>query len=130
MALANAMVVVNDLARHLLNPSQPLRDVAAEKQAQVAAQQHAALAVPAQALAPLAGVYALNPRFKLTVRAQGGELFAQATGQGEFALFAKSPRGFFARVTPLEIEFEGTEGAAPALVLRQGGQVLRFVREP
>lgn len=129
LALANAMVMVNDLARHLLNPNQPLRDVAAEKQAQVAAQQQAALAVPAQALAPLAGVYALNPRFKLTVRAQGGELFAQATGQGEFALFAKSPRLFFARVTPLEIEFEGTEGPAPALVLRQGGQVLRFVKE-
>ncbi len=130
LALANAMVVVNDLARHLLNPSQPLRDVAAERKAQAAAQQQPALAVAPEALAPLAGVYALNPRFKLTVRAQGGELFAQATGQGEFALFAKSPRGFFARVTPLEIEFEGTEGAAPALVLRQGGQVLRFVREP
>ncbi len=129
LALANAMVRVTDLARHLLDPKQPLRDVAAEKQAQAAALQQAAMAVPPEALAPLAGVYALNARFKLTVRAQGSELYAQATGQGEFALFGKSPRVFFARVTPLEIEFEGSEGPAPALVLRQGGQVLRFVKE-
>jgi hypothetical protein len=129
LALANAMVGVNDLARHLLDPSRPLRDIAAEKQAQAAAQQQAALTLAPEALAPLAGVYALNPRFKLTVRAHAGELFAQATGQGEFALFAKSPRVFFARVTPLEIEFEGADGPAPALVLRQGGQVLRFTKE-
>ncbi|MFN7724387.1 MAG: hypothetical protein ACK5QH_04895 [Rubrivivax sp.] len=32
LVLANAAVMVNDLARHLLNPSQPLRNVAAEKQ--------------------------------------------------------------------------------------------------
>jgi D-alanyl-D-alanine-carboxypeptidase/D-alanyl-D-alanine-endopeptidase len=85
--------------------------------------------VAPEALAPLAAVYVLNPRFKLTVRVQGGELFAQATGQGEFALFAKSPRLFSARVMSLEIEFDGAEGAATALVLRQGGQVLRFTRE-
>jgi D-alanyl-D-alanine-carboxypeptidase/D-alanyl-D-alanine-endopeptidase len=129
LALANATVVVNDLARHLLNPRQPLRDVAAEKQAQVAALQQPAVTIAPEALAALAGVYALNPRFKLTVRARGAELLAQATGQGEFALFAKAPRVFFARVTPLEIEFEGAEGPAPALVLRQGGQVLRFAKE-
>ena len=133
LVLANAAVPVTDLARHLLDPSRPLRDPAAERaaiEANVrAAQSQSAMAMSAEALAPLAGVYALNPAFKITVRAQGTALFAQATGQGEFELFAKAERVFFARITPLEVTFDGASGPAPALVLRQGGQTLRFVRE-
>ena len=46
--------------------------------------------------------------------------------QGEFELFGKSPQRFFAKVTPLEIEFDAD---ARALMLFQGGNTLRFVRE-
>lgn len=123
VVLANAFVPVTDLALHLLEPTWPLRDPAAEARAR----QAEAVALSQAQLAPLAGVYALNPNFKLTLRAQGSQLFAQATGQGEFELFARSERLFFARVTPLEFEFEGHPVAS--LVLRQAGQVLRFVRE-
>lgn len=118
--LANAMVEVNDLALHLLDESVPTKNLAATKQA--------AVAVPAAQLAPLAGVYALRPEFKLTISLRDDELWAQATGQSAFQLFAKGPRRFFARITPLEIEF--AEGAPPAsLMLMQRGQTLRFVRE-
>jgi serine-type D-Ala-D-Ala carboxypeptidase/endopeptidase len=73
-------------------------------------------------------VYALNPQFKITIGVRDGELWAQATGQRAFRLFAASARGFFARITPLQIEFDnGTPSAA--LTLQQGGQTLRFVRE-
>lgn len=128
--LANAAVPVADLALHTADPSRPVRNVAAER----AATAQAAVPVAADALAPLAGVYALNPQFKLTVRARGERLFAQATGQGEFELFALDAKRFFARVTALEVEFEAPAAAAagaasPALVLRQSGQRLRFVRE-
>lgn len=118
IVLANAQVAVNNLALHVLDDSVPLRDMAATRQASIA--------LGAVQLQPLAGVYALNPQFKLTVRADGTRLLAQATGQGEFELFAKAAKRFFAKVTPLEIEFDAD---AKALTLYQGGAQLRFVRE-
>lgn len=128
LALANAFVPVTDLAQHLMDENLPLRDVAAEQRARQAAMQQPAIALGAEQLSPLVGVFALNPKFKITVRADGGRLFAQATGQGEFELFAKAPRQLFARVTALEVHFD--EGSpAPAFTLLQGGQRLRFVRE-
>jgi serine-type D-Ala-D-Ala carboxypeptidase/endopeptidase len=123
--LSNAAGSVNDLAIHAVDPSVPPRDVAAEKR-QTAREP---VVVDAAALAPLAGVYALNPNFKLFLRVQDGKLLVRATGQGEFELFGIDPRRFFARVTPLEMEFEGSAGVPAALELRQGGQKLRFVRE-
>lgn len=118
VVLANAQVPVGDLALHLLDDSVPLRDLSATRQASVT--------LAPEQVQPLAGVYALNPQFKLTLRADGARLFAQATGQGEFELFAKAPRRFFAKVAPLEIEVDAD---AAALTLLQGGARLRFVRE-
>lgn len=116
--LANAQVPVVDLALHLVDASVPLRDMSATRQASIM--------LSAEQLQPLAGVYAVTPQFKLTIRADGQRLFAQATGQGEFELFAKSARRFFAKVTPLEIEFDAD---AKALTLFQGGNQPRFVKE-
>lgn len=121
VVLANAQVGVNDLALHLLDERLPLKDFAATRQASIDL-------TPA-AVAPLAGSYALNAQFRLKLRADGARLFAQASGQGEFELFAKAPRRFFARVTALEIEFDGEQGEPPALTLYQGGNRLRFARE-
>lgn len=118
VVLANAQVPVGDLALHLLDDSVPLRDMSATRQASI-------MLTPEQ-LKPLAGVYAVTSQFKLTIRADGQRLFAQATGQGEFELFAKAPRRFFARITPLEIEFDAD---GKALTLFQGGTAPRFVRE-
>jgi serine-type D-Ala-D-Ala carboxypeptidase/endopeptidase len=118
--VANAMVEVNDLALHLLDESVPPKDLSLMRQA--------AVALSAEQLAPLAGVYAARPAFKLTLGVRDGQLWAQATGQGAFELFAKTPRRFFARITPLEIEF--AEGSPPpSLTLFQGAMTLRFVRE-
>ncbi len=125
VVLSNAAGSVNDLAIHAVDPSVPPRNVAAEK-SQTAREP---VLIDAAALAPLAGVYALNPNFKLFVQVQGGKLLARATGQGEFELFGIHQRRFFARVTPLEIHFEGDAGVPAALMLHQGGQKLRFVRE-
>lgn len=100
---ANAFVEVNDLALHLLDQSVPPKDLALTDQPQVV--------LSAGALAALAGVYALNPQFKLTLSVRSGELWAQATSQAPFQLFAKAPRSCFAKVTPLEIAVD--EGMPP-----------------
>ena len=124
LVLANAGVPVGDLALHLLEPAVPPRVVARE----AAAAQREAVAVEPEALALLAGTYELNPRFAVVVRVRAGRLYAQATGQGEFELFARDARRFFARVTALEMDFEGASGVPSAFVLNQAGQRMRFVR--
>ena len=117
---ANAFVEVNDLALHLLDESVPTKDLALIDQPRVV--------LSAEVLAALAGVYALNPLFRLTLSVRNGELWAQATSQAPFQLFAKAPRSFFAKVTPLEIAVD--EGTPPTgLTLRQSGPTLRFTRE-
>lgn len=125
LVLANASVGIGDLALHALEPGVPPRDVAAEAQLR----DRAAARVDSAALSALAGVYALNPQFKLTLRVQEGKLLAQASGQSEFELFAIDARRFFARITALEIAFDGDAGRPASLLLLQGGQRLRFVRE-
>ena len=118
--LSNALVEVTDLALHLLDESVPIRDLGLLRQA--------ALPLEPARLVPLAGVYAVRPAFKLTISVRDDQLWAQATHQGAFQLFARSERRFFARITPLEIEF--AEGSPPpSLTLFQGGMTLRFVRE-
>lgn len=125
LVLGNQAAPVTDLALHVLEPAVPPRDLAAE----AASTQRTAANVPEATLKELTGRYALDPQFAVTVRQERGRLFARATGQGEFEVFALDARRWFARVTPLEIHFEGESGPPPAFVLHQGGQRLRFVRE-
>lgn len=118
LVLANAQRPVGDLALHLLDPEVPLRDAAPAPPP--------AIALTEAQLQPLAGVYALNPQFKLSVRVDGTRLLAQASGQPEFELFANAPRRFFAKVAALEVEFDAD---ARGLTLFQGGAALRFTRD-
>lgn len=132
VVLGNQGGSVSDLALHLMEPSLPVRDLQAEQRAAQEATSAEALTLPPEALPPLAGRYALNPQFALEVRVREGRLFAQGTGQPEFELFAKGPRVFFARVTPLALVFEDAPAGRPApqLTLQQGGQTLVFKRSP
>ena len=112
--LANANVPVIDIALHLLEPSIPLKNVAAMR--------GTAVSVDAKTMAQYVGVYRLQPNFDVTIRLRDGKLFAQATGQGEFELFGKSDTTFFARITPLEIVFEDVkDGKAMRFQLTQAG---------
>jgi CubicO group peptidase (beta-lactamase class C family) len=118
--LANAAVEVNDLALHLLDESVPTTDFSLTRQT--------AIEMTPTQLAPLAGTYALNAKLSITISVRDGELWAQATGQGPFRLFAATPRRFFAKVTPLQVEFD--EGDPPkGFALQQGGRSSRFVRD-
>jgi CubicO group peptidase (beta-lactamase class C family) len=138
--LANAHVPVQDLALHAMTGTTPLRDPAREAAERQAASERithqAAAAVPADALPALAGRYVLTPQFEITISTRDGRLFAQATAQSEFELFAReagNPLRWFARAAPIEIDFEpgagpGAAAAPPAFELRQAGQRLRFAR--
>ena len=112
--LANASVPVLDIALHLLEPGIPLKNLAAMRAT--------AVPVDAKTLAQYVGTYRLGPNFDIVMRVRDGRLFTQATGQGEFELFAKSDATFFARITPLEIVFEDVKnGKSMRFSLTQGG---------
>ncbi len=75
----------------------------------------------ADVLAQYVGVYELAPGFDLTLRVDGGQVTAQATGQGAFPIFAETEDRFFARVVDIEIEFvRDAGGEVSGLVLQQG----------
>lgn len=77
-----------------------------------------------------AGTYNLFPNFDLTVRTREGRLFAQATGQPEFELFAESERRFFLKVVVAQIDFmPAVDGVVKELVLHQGGQDMKGTRK-
>ena len=112
--LANASVAVIDIALHVLEPSIPLKNLAAMRAT--------AVSVDEKTMAQYVGSYRLQRNFDVTIRLRDGKLFAQATGQGEFELFGKSDTTFFARITPLEIVFEDVkDGKAMRFQITQGG---------
>ncbi len=69
------------------------------------------------------GRYQLAPNFILTITREGDHLFAQATEQGKFELFAEGEKEYFLKVVDAQISFEtDAAGVANQLVLHQAGQ--------
>tara|TARA_R110000850_G_scaffold30630_1_gene84139 strand:+ start:10809 stop:12455 length:1647 start_codon:yes stop_codon:yes gene_type:complete len=69
------------------------------------------------------GTYELQPTFHIKVRADGNRLFAQATGQPEFELFAEAEDTFFLKVVEAKVKFnKNPDGSIKSLTLFQGGQ--------
>ncbi len=74
-------------------------------------------------LAQYAGTYELQPGFEIVVNSVGNQLFAQATGQPKFELFAGKPGSFYLKVVEASIDFNKDEsGKIKSLTLHQGGQ--------
>jgi hypothetical protein len=119
--LSNANAAVLDIGLHLIEPSIPLKNLAAMRAT--------AVPVDAKLMAQYVGTYALTPTFSVAIRLRDGKLFAQATGQGEFEIFGKNDNTFFARITPLEIVFEDVkDGKAGSFALTQGGNTRKAKR--
>jgi CubicO group peptidase (beta-lactamase class C family) len=82
-----------------------------------------AVRVPEEVLERYVGRYELQPNFVITVRRDGDKLFAQATAQPEFEIFAESETKFFYRVVDAQITFNTDEtGKTESLTLHQGGR--------
>lgn len=70
-----------------------------------------------------AGRYELRPDFILTISREGDRLFAQATGQRKFELFAEGEKDYFLKVTDAQITFDiDAAGMANQLTLHQMGK--------
>lgn len=76
-----------------------------------------------------AGKYELQPGFIITVSNEDGKLMTQATGQGEFQVFASSETRFYLKVVEAEIEFmKNDEGVVDSLILFQGGREMKAMK--
>ena len=74
-------------------------------------------------LKPYAGKYELAPNFHVEVTIEDNQIFAQATGQGKFEIFAENESTFFAKVTPLKVTFNKNDSnKIESFTLYQGGQ--------
>lgn len=82
-----------------------------------------AVVVDSAVLASYVGEYELAPSFSITVMREGNKLFAQATGQSAFELFADSADKFHLTVVDAQVTFvKNDKGDVNGLVLHQGGR--------
>lgn len=79
--------------------------------------------VEAALLKPYVGQYQLSPAFSITISVRDNRLFAQATNQEAFELFAESETRFFLKVTDAAVEFvKDDSGNITGLLLSQNGR--------
>ncbi|MGV6831347.1 MAG: serine hydrolase [bacterium] len=79
--------------------------------------------LPDEILETYVGKYELAPQFIITITHEDQKLFAQATGQPQFEIFAEKEDHFYLKVVAASIEFTKDEsGAINGLILNQGGQ--------
>jgi CubicO group peptidase (beta-lactamase class C family) len=113
---------VDDIGYHLLDPAVPLASFAPPKE-------HQAITLDPKALEKFVGAYQLAPKFILTITAADGHLYAQASGQSKFEIFAEGPHEFFAKVVEITIRFQADpDENVTGLILSQGGRDTRAKR--
>jgi serine-type D-Ala-D-Ala carboxypeptidase/endopeptidase len=102
----------------LTNQAQTMDDlgIGALDDAAPIAPAHKIVALNQDQLRHFAGTYKIADKFFLTVIAGKDQLFARATGQDQFPLFASSETEFFAKIAGLSISFTDD-----GLVLHQNG---------
>ncbi len=110
VVLTNTTDEIDDIGVHLLDPTFPLRVVRTE------------IALDSAALARFVGEYRLAPTFAIVVTLENGALWAQATNQPKFPIFAEAPAKFFYKVVDAQLVFSEGNGRITGLVLHQGGQ--------
>ena len=111
-------IVLDDLnlqdgtGMHLLDASVPLAPIPKRR---------VAIAVAPEVLQRYVGEYEVTPAFSIVVTLEGDNIFAQATGQPKFPIFAESDSQFFLRAVDAQITFtRDARGAITGLVLYQG----------
>lgn len=68
------------------------------------------------------GTYALAPTFNIEITRNGKQLFAQATGQNKFEIFAKTANEFYLKVVAASLTFNSNGQQVESLTLHQNGR--------
>ncbi|MEW6125791.1 MAG: serine hydrolase [Acidobacteriota bacterium] len=116
VVLSNSGLGQDDIGLHILESQFPLQKFAQPNQ-------RPEIKVDPKVLATYVGEYQLAPHFKITVTQEGDQLFAQATDQPRFQIYAEKENLFFYKVVDAQITFVKNEnGEVTQMVLHQGGQ--------
>lgn len=116
VVLTNSGHGADDIGRHLINPKVPLAP------APEALKERIEVEISADILSALVGEYELAPSFSIVVTLEDGLLYAQATGQSKFALFAESETEFFLKIVDAQITFKKDDsGDVTGMILHQNG---------
>jgi CubicO group peptidase (beta-lactamase class C family) len=122
VAWANAPIAVTDLTAHLVEPRSPLPTLDP-----LAAVVH----LDQKTLDSYVGRYEFAPTFSIEISREGDRMYAQATNQARFEIFASKTDEFFLRVVKAAISFvRDDSGNVIALVLHQNGLNQRAPRVP
>ena len=105
VVLCNTFMDNDDLGKHILESRYTVATF------------HKEMQLGAAVLEPYVGEYELTPTFKITVTREGSHLFAQASGQPRFEIYAQSEAEFFLKVVDARISF-----LKDSLILHQGGK--------
>ena len=113
VVLSNTSTSVDDIGMHLLDAERPLM---------VFPKPRLEMQLTPAALERFVGDFALAPTFHLVITREGATLWAQATGQGKFQLFAEKENEFFLKVVDAQVSFTtDSNGSVTGLVLHQNG---------
>jgi CubicO group peptidase (beta-lactamase class C family) len=115
VVLCNTFFDIDDMGYHILESQYPLGKFSAPKE-------RVEIALDPKILESYVGEYELAPTFKIKITHEGARLFAQATDQPRFEIFAEKEADFFLKVVDAQITFSKDEkGAVTSLILHQGG---------
>jgi CubicO group peptidase (beta-lactamase class C family) len=114
--LAAGNTGVDDIGMHLLNARLPLA-------APEPPREHHEIQLDDKVLQRYVGRYELAPNFVITITQQDDHLFAAATGQPRFEIFAEGEKAFFLKAVDAQVTFETDgNGKVQRLVLHQLGR--------
>lgn len=106
----------DDIGRHLLDASYPLRKVDAPAE-------HQEITLDPKTFDRYAGKYQLGPNAIITMSRDGDKFYTQLTGQPKIEVFAETERKFFLKVVDAQLAFDvDAQGAATQVTLHQGGR--------
>jgi len=115
VVLCNTFFDIDDLGLHLLETQWPAGMVSAPKQ-------RTEIHLDGKVLEGYVGEYRFSPEFSIRVTKEGDSLFAQATNQPRFELFAEKETEFFLKVVDAQVTFvPDPAGTTIALILHQNG---------
>jgi len=115
VVLCNSFFDIDEMGFHILNKEFPVAKYSAPKQ-------RVEVTLDPKILETYVGEYELAPTFKIKITHEGSRLFAQATGQPQFEVFAEKEGEFFFKVVDAQLTFsKGESGAVTSLILHQNG---------
>jgi CubicO group peptidase (beta-lactamase class C family) len=122
VVLSNTSSSVDDIGMHLLDASIPLPPLPRPRKE---------ITLPDATLDRYVGTYEVAPTFAITILREGAKLFARATNQPAFEIFAEREGEFFVKVIDAQLSFTAdASGVMTTMVLHQNGQNLTGKRRP